>query len=102
MDGLDRSPQFLKTGITLGLFHTVGKHDSATHLLNNIDKTGESSGEHFLRTMTGILSGPVALDGYNFAMIEATFVGVMRMWLNDFLVLGEKSGIGWPESSRVE
>ena len=43
-------------------FQQEGKQDFAKHLLYSLVRTGKSSGEHILRTMAGILSGPVALD----------------------------------------
>ena len=51
--------RFLKPGTTDEDFQQEGKQDSAKHLLY---RTGESFGQHILRTMGGILSGPVALD----------------------------------------
>ena len=61
LPGSDLFPSFLKTGTTDEDFQE-GKQDSAKHLLYSLARTGESSGEHILRTMAGILSGPVALD----------------------------------------
>jgi hypothetical protein len=62
LPGSDLSPSFLKTGTTDEDFQQEGKQDSAKHLLYSLARTGESSGEHILRTIDGILSGPVALD----------------------------------------
>ena len=59
LPGSDLSPSFLKTGTT---GEEEGKQDSAKHLLYSLARTGESSGEHILRTMAGILTGPVGLD----------------------------------------
>ena len=62
LPGSDLSPSFLKTGANHEVFQQEGKQDSAKHLLYSLVRRGESSGEHILRTMAGILSGPVALD----------------------------------------
>ena len=62
LPGSDHSPSFLKTGTTVEDFQQEGKQDSAKHLLYSLARTGESSGEHILRTMDGILPWPVALD----------------------------------------
>ena len=77
-----------------------------TRLGNTFDiilvKTGESSGEHFRRTITGIPSGPVAFDGSSPAITAATFLVVISKLSRCMLVICGKSGRGCPESSRVE
>ena len=62
LPGSDLSPSFLKTGTTDGDFEQEGKQDSAKYLLYILVRTGESSGEHILKTMAGILLGPMALE----------------------------------------
>ena len=62
LPGSDLSPSFLKTGKTDEDFQQDGKQDSAKHLLYGLARTGESPGEHILRTIYGILSGPVHQD----------------------------------------
>ena len=68
LPGSDLSSSFLKTGTTDEDFQHEGKQDSAKHLLYSLARTGESSGEHILRRMAGILSGPVALDASRFML----------------------------------
>ena len=51
--GSDLSPSFLNTDTTM----KISNRKENKHLLYNLPRTGESSGEHILRTMTGILSG---------------------------------------------
>ena len=58
---IDLSPSFLKTGTTVEDFQQEGKQDLAKNL-STLARTGESSGEHILRTMAGILSESVVLD----------------------------------------
>ena len=71
-EGEDRRPAFLKTGHTDENFHKVGKYFSLRQRLKSLAKIGESSGERCLRTITGILSGPVALFVSRFLMQRAT------------------------------
>ena len=73
---------FLKTGITEGSFQQEGKQDSARHFLKSLVKIGESSGEHFCKTMTGIPSGPVALEESRSEIIEATVLTEKLTWFN--------------------
>ena len=53
-------------GQTEDLFQELGKHAWRIHLLNSLDRTGESSAERFFNTTTGISPGPVALDSSSF------------------------------------
>ena len=46
---------FLKIGTADEDSQQEGKQNSAKHLLHSLARTGESSGEHILRTMAGIL-----------------------------------------------
>ena len=62
LPGSDLSPSLLKTGTTNDDFQEEGKQDSVKHLLYSLARTVESAREHILRTMAGILSGPVVLD----------------------------------------
>ena len=62
LPGSDLLQSFLKTGTTNEDIQQEGKLDSANHLLYSPARTGESSGEQILRTMAGILLGPVAVD----------------------------------------
>ena len=50
-------------GTTEAVFQLEGKEDSAKHLLNNLERIADSSGEQFCKVMTGILSGPEAVEG---------------------------------------
>ena len=75
-DGSDWSPEFLKTGQTADSFQQSGKHSSWMHLLNNFARIGESSGDRFFRTTTGILSGPVALEDSSSRICLATSLAV--------------------------
>ena len=53
-------------------FQHEGKQDSTKHLLNSLERTYDSSGEHICNTMTGILSGPEAVEGSRLEIILAT------------------------------
>ena len=63
------------------------------HFLNNLASKGESSGEHFCKTMTGIPSGPEALEGSREAMVEETFLDEISMLGSIESVLKRKSAV---------
>ena len=95
-DGSDWSPEFLNTGQTADSFQQSGKHSSWMHLLNNFARIGESSGDRFFRTTTGILSGPVALEDSSSRIRLATSLAVthgVSIWFS--LTVGKK-GTSWP------
>ena len=101
-EGSDWSPEFLKTGQTEDSFQQSGKHSSWMHLLNNFARIGESSGDKFFKTTTGILSGPVALDDSSSLILFDTSFAVTQgvtIWFS--LTVGKK-GTSWPWSSKVE
>ena len=78
LPGSDHSPSFLKTGTSDEGFQQEGKQDSAKHLLYSLSRTGKSSGEHILKTMGVILSGPVTKQTCNISgMGMAKPLGVM-------------------------
>ena len=62
----------------------------------------ESSGSQFIRTTTGIQSGPHAFDESRFIMIYLTILGNMEILCNFRLVLEGKAGKDIPESSRLD
>ena len=62
----------------------------------------ESSDSQFLRTTTGIQSGPDAFDESRFVMTFLTILGVMEILCSFRLVLEGKTGKEIPESSRFE
>ena len=62
----------------------------------------ESSGSQFLRTNTGIQSGPDASDESRFVMTFLIILGVMEILCSFRLVLEGKTGRKIPESSRLE
>ena len=62
----------------------------------------ESSGSQFLRTTTGIQSGPDAFVESRLVMIFLTILGVMEILCSFRLVLEGKTGKEIPESSRFE
>ena len=61
----------------------------------------ESSGSQFLRTTTGIQSGPDAFDKSRFIMTFLTILGVTEILSSFKLVLEGKAGKEIPESSRL-
>ena len=61
----------------------------------------ESSGSQFLRTTTGIQSGPDAFDKSRFIMTFLTILGVTEILCSFKLVLEGKAGKEIPESSRL-
>ena len=77
-DGSDWSPEFLNTGQTADSFQQSGKHSSCMHLLNNFARIGESSGDKFFKTTTGILSGPVAFEDSSSLILFAVTQGGSR------------------------
>ena len=62
----------------------------------------ESSGSQFLRTTTGIQSGPDVFDESRFIMTFSTIVGDSEILYSFRLVLEGKAGKGIPESSRLK
>ena len=62
----------------------------------------ESSGSQFLRTTTGIQSGPDAFDESRLVMTFLTILGLMEILCSFRLVLKGKTGEEIPESSRLE
>ena len=62
----------------------------------------ESSGSEFIRTTTGIPSGPDISDELRFIMTFYTILGVTEILCSFRLVLEEKTGKEIPESSRLE
>ena len=62
----------------------------------------ESSSSQFLRTTTGIQSGPDAFDKSRFIMTFLTILGVTEVLCSFKLVLEGKTGKEIPESSRLE
>ena len=64
-------------GTTDAIFQQAGKQDSVKHLLNSLERIEESSGEQFCKTVTGMLSGPQAMQEFNQDMTLAKEVGVI-------------------------
>ena len=96
--GLERSLEFLQTGITEGRFQHEGKHDSEKHFLDSLASTGDNSGEHFCSRIIGIPSGPVALEASNLEKMEAIFLTEKSTDFSSTSVLESKSGKGTPSS----
>ena len=92
LDESDRSPEFLKIGITDAAFQQAGKQDSEKHLLNSFEKIDDSSGEHFCKTLTGMLSGPQAIEESKREITLDTEAGVIRMLSNGSTCLTGISG----------
>lgn len=92
MTGSDSSPEFLKTGLTDDNFQQAGKLEAARHLLYSLERTGASSGAHFLMNITGIPSGLHALWGSGLEVITEAIEGVICISLNRDSVLLEKLG----------
>ena len=63
---VDLFPTFLNTGNTNEIFQLSRKHDCFRLILKSSASMYESSGSHFFRTMTGILSGPGTFDEWKF------------------------------------
>ena len=62
----------------------------------------ESSGSPFIRTTTGIQSGPDIFDESRFNMTFLTILGVIEILCSFRLVLEGKTGKEIPKSSRSE
>ena len=62
----------------------------------------ESSGSQFLRTTTGIKSGPDAFDVSRLVLTFLNILGVTEISCSFRLVLERKTDIEIPESSRLE
>lgn len=59
-DGDEHQPAFLKIGHKVDTIHKFRKHFSLRKRLNKCNKIGNNSGLRFLRTIKGVLTGPVA------------------------------------------
>jgi len=70
--------------------------------LKILDKIEANSEQHHFKTITGIPSGPEALEASSLEITSETSLGVMRTESMEFEVLSGKSGGICPESSRVE
>ena len=99
---VDLSPRFLNTETTNKIFQQSGKQDSFRHILKSSASMNESSGLQFLRTTTGIQSGPDAFDESRFFMAFLTILWVMEILCSFKLVLEGQTGKEIPESSRLE
>ena len=101
---VDLSPTFLNTGTTDETLQQCGKKDSFRHILKRLASMYESSGSQFqfLRTNTGIQSGPDAFDESRFVMTFLTILKVMEILCNFRLVLEVNIGQEIAESSRLE
>ena len=72
-------------------FHQSGKKRLfQTHIEDFSCSMYESSGSQFLRTTTGIQSGPDAIDESGFVMTFLTILGVMEILCSFRLVLNRK------------
>ena len=91
----------LNTGATDETFQKSGKQDSIRQILKSSANMYESSGSQFLRTTTGMQSGPDAFNEPRFIMTFLTILGVTEIY-GFRLVLEEKTGKEIPESSRFE
>ena len=74
---VDLFPTFLNTGTTDETLQQCGKKDSFRHILKSLASMYESSGSQFqfLRTNTGIQSGPDTFDESRFVMTFLTIFG---------------------------
>ena len=100
--GSEYSPAPLEIGTTEATFRDEGNTELDTHMLNNLERMGESSGEHIFKTITGIPSGLVALEASKVGMMRATFMGVMRGSGTSMSVREGKAGRECPSSLSVE
>ena len=73
---IEWSPESLKTATIETVFQL--EDGSVKHLLNNLERISESSGEHACITMAGILSGPDEVEGSKKEITLATDVAVIR------------------------
>ena len=78
------------------------ENKTLSNTLKSLASMYESSGSQFFRTITGIQSGPDALDESRFAMTFLIILGVMEILCSFRLVLEGKTGKEIPESSRLE
>ena len=88
---VDLSSIFLNTGTTDKIFQKSGKQDFFRHILKSWASMYESSGSQFVRTTTGIQSGPDTFDELRFVMIFLTILGVMETLCSFRLVREEKN-----------
>ena len=72
----------MKIGITDAAFQQAGKQDSDKHLLNSFESIDDSSGEHFCKTITGMLSGSQAVEESKKKIALDTEAGMIRMSSN--------------------
>ena len=70
--------------------------------MKNSASMNESSGSQFLRTSTGMQSGPDAFDELRFVITFLTIFRVTEIFCSFRLVLEGKAGKAIPESSRLE
>jgi hypothetical protein len=82
----------LKIGTTDAVFQQAGKQDSDKHLLNSFESIDDSSGEHFCKTTTGMLSGPQTVEESKQEITLDTEAGVIRMSSNGSTCLLAISG----------
>lgn len=79
--GEDCTSAFLKTGRMHDTFHMLEKAFSFKKRLNNSARIDDYSGLIFLRTLTGILSWPVAFIGLRFMVSLETSLDVITILL---------------------
>ena len=99
---IDFYPTFLNTGTTNDPFQHSGKQDSFRHILKSSASMYESSGSQFVRTTTGIQSGPDAFDKSRFVMTFLTILRVTEILCSFKLVIEGRTGMEIPDSSRLE
>ena len=78
------------------------KQGSFIYILKSSASLYKSSGSQFLRTMTGIQSGPYTFDESMFFLTFLPILGVIEILCSFRLVLEGQACKGMPESSRLE
>ena len=98
---VDQLGTLLNTGTTDTTFQQSGKQDSFRQILKRSASLYEISGSQFLRSTTGIQSGPYAIDQlWRFSLFfinsTLTVLGVTEILCSFRLVLEGKVGTGLP------
>ena len=92
MEAWEESEPFFGTGTTDATFQLEGNSPTETHLLKSLAKTGASSGESCLKTMTGMPWVPLDLELSRQLMIRRTAFTVMVGGLSFSPVRGGNGG----------
>jgi hypothetical protein len=93
---------FLNTGVTLDYFHSDGKEDNDSDMLNNLHSGYFNIGAASCKSRGLIESGPVALLLSTIFSISSTSVSVMRICRSPSVCNSVRSGGVWLLSSSVD